>query len=283
MLGSLPNSHRQIEPELMRRLTTDNLIGDMISSGTQTKGLEFLENRPSVGSISETDEYTSDEMHRFWLNSINIRESLITGSESFPGEMLKPSDENVILSASMLDLMVNYYKATYETLEFRKPFGEGAENSVIIRVKINKFGRCQIGSEVFGSALSARHMKSSIIQAKFITNNSSVNCYPGQIQYFFTHTVDLPDGPSDHHLAYVRWYRHTDLINTRYFFHVDDEEKTCNVELWHSTFYPESRDCIIPVHHILNRFIPAKYKISNRRNAVEYLAINPINRKYHIR
>ena len=102
----------------MQMLTTGNLIGDMISSGMQTKDLKFLENQPSVRSISETDEYTSDEMHQFWLSSINIQELLITSSESFPGEMLKPSDENVILSASILNLMINYYKATYETLEF---------------------------------------------------------------------------------------------------------------------------------------------------------------------
>ena len=81
-------------------------------------------------------------MHRFWLSSINIQESLITGSESFPGEMLKPSDENVLLSSSMLDLMVEYYKATYEMLEFRKLFEEGVADLVIICITKNKFRRC---------------------------------------------------------------------------------------------------------------------------------------------
>ncbi|GBC29881.2 hypothetical protein GLOIN_2v1786477 [Rhizophagus irregularis DAOM 181602=DAOM 197198] len=70
-----------------------------------------------------------------------------------------------------------------------------------------------------------------------------------------------------------------------YHFSIDDTEETetCNVELWKTDFFPESRDCIIPVHNILCRFVPAKYKISSNRNATEYLAINPLNRKFYIR
>jgi hypothetical protein len=281
LLGSLPNSHRQIETEIMRRLMLDNKISEIVNSGMQTKGLEILKNRESVGSLSET-EFSSDDMHRFRLNYINIQESTITGSEPFLGEMLNPSSKNITLSSSMLDLMVEYYMATYESLEFRKPFGEGSLDAIIIRIKMNRFGRCRIGSEFFGSVISSRHEKSSYILAKFMTN-SGIDCYPGQIQYFFTHTVDLPGGASEHYLAYVRWYRHADSAKMRYYFSIDDDNKTCNVELWRNDFYPESRDCIIPVHNILCRFVPVKYKTSNRRTAVQYLAINPIGRKYHIR
>src|ERR1044072_6798654 len=90
--------------------------------------------------------------------------------------------------------------------------------------------------------------KKFVYTAKFVTKDGSVDCYPGPVQYFFTHTVDLPDGPSEHYLAYVRWYNHTD---SRYYFSVDDDEQTCNVKLWQSSFYSKSCDCIIPVHHIL--------------------------------
>ncbi|PKY35106.1 hypothetical protein RhiirB3_455485 [Rhizophagus irregularis] len=69
-------------------------------------------------SESEADEFSADEMERFWLNSRNIQQSIVTGSESFPGEMLGPASENVVMSNSMLDLLVEYYLATYETLEF---------------------------------------------------------------------------------------------------------------------------------------------------------------------
>ena len=55
------------------------------------------------------------------------------------------------------------------------------------------------------------------------------------------------------------------------------------VELWKNEFYSYGRDSIIPVQNILCRFVPVKCKISNRQDAIEYLAINPINRKFHIR
>jgi hypothetical protein len=144
---------------------------------------------------------------------------------------------------------------------------------------MNQFGRCRIGSETFGSNMSARHIKSSYILANFITQDDSVDCYPGKVQFFFSHKVVLPDGEFEHNLAFIMWYQHT---SSRYHFSINDDE-TCNVELWDTKFYPESRDCIIPVHNILSRFVPVKYKISDRQNAKDYLAVNPINRKLSIR
>src|SRR6202008_971287 len=141
----------------MHRLMLDNKISEVVNSGMQTKGLELLKNRESVGSLSET-EFSSDDMHRFRLNYINVQESTTTGSEPFPGEILNnSSSKNITFSSSMLDLMVGYYMATYESLKFRKPFGEGSPDAIIIRIKMNRFGRCRIGSEVFGLAISSRH------------------------------------------------------------------------------------------------------------------------------
>src|SRR6185312_8015122 len=108
-----------------------------------------------------------------------------------------PSFNNTLLSSEMLDLMVEYYLATYIL------FGD---DDIVIKIKMNQFGRCRIGSEVFDSSISIRHAKSSYILAKFITKDGTVDCYPGQVQYYFTHTVDLPNGPAEHFLAYVRWY-----------------------------------------------------------------------------
>ena len=113
-----------------------------------------------------------------------------------------------------------------------------------------------------------------------MTNTDEVDCYPGQIQYFFKHIIDLPERDFEHNLAYIRWYKPSIY---RYHFSVDDNQRTYNVELWSKDFYPESRDCIIPVHHILGRFVPVKYKISSHQNTTEYLVVNPINRKYNIR
>ena len=102
----------------MRRMMADNHINGIINSGQKIKGLELLNKRPSVGSLSEADKFSSDEIERFWLNSRNIQQSSITGSEPFPGEMMRPTSENVVMQDLMLNLLVEYYMATYETLEF---------------------------------------------------------------------------------------------------------------------------------------------------------------------
>jgi hypothetical protein len=144
---------------------------------------------------------------------------------------------------------------------------------------MNQFRRCQISSKIFSSTMSLRHEKSSYISVKFITNDDVIDCYSGQVQYYFTHTVNLPYELTEHFLAYVCWYQPAGSPNVRYHFNI---EETCNVELWDTDFYPKSRDCIIPVHHILGCFVPVNYMISTRWNAKEYLFINPINRKYQL-
>ncbi|GBB87062.1 hypothetical protein RclHR1_13520004 [Rhizophagus clarus] len=180
-LGSLPNSHRKIEPELMCRIMNNNQVSNIISLDLiNTKGLNILNTRPSVSSISETNKFTSDEMARYLLYSQNIKESSISGYEAFSGEMLGPSSKKVLMSSEMLDLIVKYYNATYPTYNFQKPFGESPEDSIIISVKMNQFRRCRIGSKIFSSKISSRHIKSSFVITKFITDDDIVDSYLGQ-------------------------------------------------------------------------------------------------------
>ena len=98
--------------------------------------------------------------------------------------MLRLMSDDIIITNDMLDLIVEYYMATYETLTFRRPFGEGAEDSIIITVKMNQFGRCRIGSEVFSSLMSTRHVKNSFILVKFMTDDRNDDCFLGQIQVY---------------------------------------------------------------------------------------------------
>ncbi len=92
----------------------DAQIEDIKSFRVETKGLELLENRPTVGSLSATDRFSSDEIRRFLLYSRNIKESVITGCKAFSGEMLRPYFNNILLSNEILDRMVKYYEAAYE-------------------------------------------------------------------------------------------------------------------------------------------------------------------------
>ncbi len=74
-LGSLPNNNRKIELELMRWLIFDSQIDSIINSGVETKGFDLLDNRLSVESLLITDQFSSDEIYWFWMNSWNIQES----------------------------------------------------------------------------------------------------------------------------------------------------------------------------------------------------------------
>jgi hypothetical protein len=261
----------------------DNQINSIINSGiVDTKGLDILSTKPSVSLILETNEFTSDEMEQYLLYSQNIKEFPIAEYEAFPEKMLGPSLEKVLISNEMLDIIVDYYNTIYPTYNFQKSFGEGPKDSIVIPIKMSQFGRCRIGSETFGSKISSRHVKNSFIVAKFIMADNNVDVYPGQVQFYFTHTVDFPNGPNEHFLVYVRWYQYVNSSSIRYHFSSDNDYNTCNVELWHTEFYQESCDCIILVHHILSRFIPVNYRILDQRNAREYLAVNQINRKYNI-
>ena len=133
LLGSLPNSHRQIEPELMRRLIAELHVNDIISSGSKVKGLELFNKQSSVGSLSDTNEFLTEEMHRFLMYSRNANH----GSENFPGSLLPLQFENIFLEKSIYDLLVEYYTDTYVDSTFRKPFHRDTSNSVVVVNKAN--------------------------------------------------------------------------------------------------------------------------------------------------
>ena len=87
----------------------------------------------------------------------------------------------------------------------------------------------------------------------------------------------MPEGEKTHHLAYIRWYQDTPP-DIRYHFKTEESNfNACNIELYTCDMYSEARDCIIPVHNIIGRFIPAMYSIADNI----YLAAIPINRKIY--
>ena len=59
----------------MRQLMNDNRIRE-ISSFVDIQSLNLLDSRTTVGSLSDNDEYSYDEIERFWSNSRNIRQSI---------------------------------------------------------------------------------------------------------------------------------------------------------------------------------------------------------------
>jgi hypothetical protein len=263
----------------MRRLMNDRRIINITTTYPDKIGLEFLNNRPNIGSVSELDQFSTDELYRFLNNTYNIQETIINGSEKFPGELLRPENPNIVVSAEILDLLVEYYEASYETMNFRRPFAKNIDNSIVIQNRADQYGRCRIGSEIFDSAISSRNTKGSFVLARFVNHDGSIDLYPGQVQFFFTHSVNISNKLVQHKLAFIRWFKPVNSADVRFYFGSENES---NVELWSTEFYPIKRECLIPIHNIFGRFIPFRYRISNRHDSREYLAVIPLNRKYNI-
>ncbi|GBB91137.1 hypothetical protein RclHR1_18280007 [Rhizophagus clarus] len=81
-----------------------------------TKGLNILDTRPSVSSISKIDKFTSDEMAQYLLYLQNIKESSISGYEAFSGEILGPLTKKILISSEMLDLIIKYYNTAFNVM-----------------------------------------------------------------------------------------------------------------------------------------------------------------------
>src|SRR5205807_5967223 len=68
-------------------------------------------------------------------------------------------------------------------------------------------------------------------------------------------------------LQHIRWLLSDGMIRqmiAEVDFIDNDDEKICNIELWKRDFYELSRDCIIPIHSILGRFIAGTMKIGKK-------------------
>ena len=186
------------------------------------------------------------------MNTYNIQESVTNGSERFPGELLRPEKPNLIIPNKLLNLLVEYYEASYETMSFRKAFTENFNNSIVLRNRADQYGRCRIGSEIFDSVMPSRNIKGSFVLARFVNQDGSVDLYPGQVQYFFTHSVNLPNQAAEHKLAYIRWFKTVNSAKIRFYFNIRDQAETCNIELWSTEFYPIKCECIIPIYNIFD-------------------------------
>src|SRR5207245_1507317 len=104
-------------------------------------------------------------------------------------------------------------------------------------MKVNQFSRLRIGAEIFGSTHSPRYIKSANILLQFVIDDNTTDIYPGQVQFFFEHMIQLPEGPATHSLAFVRWYDKADDRRSRFHCQIgNDDEKICNIELWKRIF-----------------------------------------------
>jgi hypothetical protein len=290
-VGSYPNSRRNIEPELLRIIQQNHRLDELIisiRSDKLTGALELIKSRPTAGSLAMYDEFDSYELHQFRHIFRSDLDFTITGSEEFPGEMLTPR-KDVSLSDDIYNLLVEYYNDAYEwkfaTIADTSDeliSGSDLDNLITVLPNVTQHGRIRIGSEIFGATIAPRYSKNSYILAKFVQNTETVDTFPGEVQFFFTHSIELPIGTRTHQLAFVKWYLPAPDTRTRFYCKTDDDDDdVCNVELWRNEFYDADRDSIIPVHNIYSRFIPSEFVVGVRKPKT-YVAVTPINRQFYL-
>ena len=144
---------------------------------------------------------------------------------------------------------------------------------------MNQFRRCRIGSEIFGSIISGQREKNATILAKWkAANDESTDIYPGEIQYYFEHTLRFPEGPRTHLLAYIKWYESASSSSIR-FKHNFMEPEISNTELWKTEYCKESYNSLLAVQRILCRAVKFKDIIVGKQ---KYLSIIPLNRRFNL-
>jgi hypothetical protein len=246
--------------------------------------LPYIAYKETVGSLAAHEEFELLNYSEFLEMSKNVKENAGTGSEPFPGEFLKPMKKEVKLTPEVLALLVKYYHSAYGySFVDLSNIHTSPSESIVVLPKANQFARLRLGAEIFGSTFSARHLRSANILAQFILDDDTTDTYPGQVQFFFEHSIVLPGkGSVTHSLAFVRWYKSADDRRSRFHCQISDDDKDyCNIELWKHEFYELERDCIIPIHSILGRFVAGTMTIG-RKTPNKYLSVVPINRKIHI-
>ncbi|PKC05929.1 hypothetical protein RhiirA5_420281 [Rhizophagus irregularis] len=264
LLGSYHTSNRKIELELLKTIHYNFLL-DQFSSCIQdhqhlSACLPLIASKETSSSLAVQDEFDEIDYQKFLSISRNVEKMAGTGSESFLGTFLNPKRINTNLPKEILDLLVEYYYNAYENKDFvaLANIHVASPEAIPVLSKVNIYGRLRLGSEVFASSYSKRHITSAKILSQF-THGNTKDTYPRIVQFYFEHTLHLLEGSKKHALAFVRWYRPANNHNTRFHCKINDEIESCNIELWKKEFFEHSRDCIIPVHSILGRFIEGSF------------------------
>ncbi|GET67022.1 hypothetical protein RIR_jg25870.t3 [Rhizophagus irregularis DAOM 181602=DAOM 197198] len=113
---------------------------------------------------------------------------------------------------------------------------------------------------------------------EFLSNDDSVDTYPGEVQYYFEHALRFPEGTKTHLLAYVKWYKPAPSSSIQ-FKHSFMEPEISNTELWKAEYFQEGCDSLLAVHRILCRATKFRNIMVGKQ---KYLSIIPLNRRFNL-
>lgn len=217
----------------MQHSRLDDLISAQSSDIKLIEALKLIQPRPTSGSLAAYDNFNYSELYQFRKVFLQEVEDTIVGSEPFPGEMLIPRKNRVALPDNIYQILTDYYNDAYE-LQFvtiAELLSTSSKDSIVVPNMIDQFGRVRVSAEVFGSAIAPRYLKNANVLAKFIQNNETTDLFPGQVQYYFEHTMRILGELKTHRLAFIRWYKPAPTQQTRFYTSIDGNEKSSNIEL----------------------------------------------------
>jgi hypothetical protein len=264
----------------MQHWRLDDLVSAQSNDIKLVEALKLIQSRPTSGSLAAYDNFNYAELYQFRKVFFQEVDDTIVGSEPFPGEMLTPCRNRVALPDNIYQILTDYYNNAYD-LQF-VTIAESISNprdSIVVPNMVDQFGRVRISAEVFGSAMAPRYLKNANVLANFIQNNETTDLFPGQVQYYFEHTIRISGELKTHRLAFIKWYKPAPNQQTRFYTIIDGNEKSSNIELWQNEFYDIKRDCLIPIHYLYSRFVSSKFVIG-KKNPISYNAVIPINRQF---
>src|SRR5437870_10852754 len=125
--------------------------------------------------------------------------------------------QEITLPNNILDHLVEFYNSLYNDYFISISSITGPTNDIVVNPNIKQYGRLRIGSDIYGSVQAARHEKSSYILARFVQDDGTIDTYPGQIQFFLS-------------TLFIK------------IIQVDNDIKSCNIELWTNEHFTMGRD-----------------------------------------
>ena len=265
----------------MQHWRLDDLVSVQSNNIKLVEALKLIQPQATSGSLAAYDNFESAELCQFRRIFIQEADDTIVGNEPFPGEMLTPNKNRVDLPGNIYQILTDYYNNAYglQFVTIAELISTSSRDLIVVPNVVDQFGCVRILTEVFGSAMASRYLKNANVLANFIQDNGTTDLFPGQVQYYFEHTIRISGEPKTHRLAFVRWYKWTPN-RTRFYTSIDDN-KSSNIELWQNDFFDLSRDCLIPIHYIYSRFVSCEFDIGKKK-IVTYKAVIPINRQFHL-
>ncbi len=241
LLGRQPNNSKSIEIQIMRRFLRESEL--MHQELPKEFRLEFESLYPLSGSaLSEectVSSYSCTSIHWNQMTTIDVATEKWGVDLSYFS--VPVSSHRGILSRDHQHYLKKMYQTLYPNL---------SEEDITINATIRKYYSVSTPFRLYGSRTKASHNSSFVManwpsQAHIQISSNPDNLSPGQVQYYFLHSVILGSESYQHLCAYVLWFQP----------HPERDTLGKPLEVWYRNAYqccgPSN---FIPIQRILTSF-----------------------------